>query len=253
MCDLIKTFISRQGVILMAASLFLLFTYVRVRRGIETRDFLTFCADSSKQAAQQMFGGALMALLGVVLAQHSSNDALSWYAAEYPFEIVITTAMTWPLKKLSMRWASCACLAGGKTAMEQFGCYRDSLGTFRVDWYFWQLFQALFMIGIPARLVSAAFILCVASLHNNPLSYIAQMWDESGLTCFQKTVMILYVTPVIGDALQFIIVDTVQKFVPSGSGVDVSDGGVGAESVKASTHLLGQSDANGNKSFNVMV
>ena len=53
-----KNFIARQGIIFLAGILFLVWTAVRVRLGYEKRNIRTFAADCSKQAGQQMLGGA---------------------------------------------------------------------------------------------------------------------------------------------------------------------------------------------------
>ena len=65
-----------------------------VKLRYERRDLKTFCADCSKQAGQQMVGGALMVGMGLMLAKESGLDALAWYGAQYPFEIVLTTVFT---------------------------------------------------------------------------------------------------------------------------------------------------------------
>ena len=67
---------------------------VRVKLRYERRNLKTFCADCSKQAGQQMIGGVLMVGLGLMLARESGLDALAWYGAQYPFEIVLTTVFT---------------------------------------------------------------------------------------------------------------------------------------------------------------
>ena len=41
---------------------------------------------------------------------------------------------------------------------------------------------------------------------------VAQGWFYSGLSCNSRTVLTLYVVPVLGDAVQFIIIDQIQKF-----------------------------------------
>ena len=150
-CTLLKSFIARQGVILIAGLIFLAWTAsaagqtrglvtahtalraqgassrpkaritateegshrqrhatlhasfgappcihqaIRVKLRYERRDLKTFCADCSKQAGQQMVGGALMVGMGLMLAKESGLDALAWYGAQYPFEIVLTTVFT---------------------------------------------------------------------------------------------------------------------------------------------------------------
>ena len=138
-CTLLKSFIARQGVILIAGLIFLAWTAsaagqtrgprsesagrllspvgadhghreailhasfgappcihqaIRVKLRYERRDLKTFCADCSKQAGQQMVGGALMVGMGLMLAEESGLDALAWYGAQYPFEIVLTTVFT---------------------------------------------------------------------------------------------------------------------------------------------------------------
>ena len=46
----------------------------------------------------------------------------------------------------------------------------------------------------------------------SPVLLVAKGWYASGLTCGQRTIATLYVMPVIGDAVQFIIIDQIQKF-----------------------------------------
>ena len=65
-----------------------------MRLRYERRNLKTFCADCSKQAGQQMIGGVLMVGMGLMLAKESGLDALAWYGAQYPFEIVLTTVFT---------------------------------------------------------------------------------------------------------------------------------------------------------------
>ena len=67
---------------------------IRVKLQYERRNLKTFCADCSKQAGQQMIGGVLMVGMGLMLAKESGLDALAWYGAQYPFEIVLTTVFT---------------------------------------------------------------------------------------------------------------------------------------------------------------
>lgn len=71
------------------------------------------------------------------------------------------------------------------------------------------------LIGLLARLFSVAVI--VASLHLlpselSPVLLVGKAWFYSGLSCEQRTLATLYVMPVLGDALQFIIIDSIQKF-----------------------------------------
>ena len=80
-CELVKNFLARQSIILIAGIIFLTYTAIRVRRGLERRDLKTFCADVSKQAGQQGLGGVLMVLVGLHLAE-SGFDSLAWYGAQ---------------------------------------------------------------------------------------------------------------------------------------------------------------------------
>jgi hypothetical protein len=80
-CELVKNFLARQSIILFAGVIFLAYTAIRVRRGLERRDLKTFCADVSKQAGQQGLGGVLMVLVGLHLAE-SGFDSLAWYGAQ---------------------------------------------------------------------------------------------------------------------------------------------------------------------------
>ena len=80
-CTLVASFAARQAIIMAAVLLFVLYTWIQIRRGVEKRSLTTLVADASKQAGQQAFGGAMMVVLGVLLAHHK-YDSLAWYAAE---------------------------------------------------------------------------------------------------------------------------------------------------------------------------
>ena len=80
-CTLVASFAARQAIIMAAVLLFVLYTWIQIRRGVEKRSLTTLVADASKQAGQQAFGGAMMVVLGVLLA-HQKYDSLAWYAAE---------------------------------------------------------------------------------------------------------------------------------------------------------------------------
>jgi len=218
-CDLVSSFVARQSIILIAGIAFLLYTYARVRCGYEKRDLATFCADVSKQGGQQMIGGALMALTAVMLEGGELGlDALAWYGAEYPFEIVLTTTFTSWLRN------GCDGLFGWLHRKTQwpcvvpfvnFGMYGPTPGTFYCSWYAAQMVQAVLIIGLGARISSVLFI--VGSLEVLPEEYspvllVGKGWFYSGLTCAQRTVATLYVMPVVGDAIQFIIIDSIQKY-----------------------------------------
>lgn len=161
-CDLVSSFVARQSIILIAGIAFLLYTYARVRCGYEKRDLATFCADVSKQGGQQMIGGALMALTAVMLEGGELGlDALAWYGAEYPFEIVLTTTFTSWLRN------GCDGLFGWLHRKTQwpcvvpfvnFGMYGPTPGTFYCSWYAAQMVQAVLIIGLGARISSVLFI-----------------------------------------------------------------------------------------------
>ena len=46
----------------------------------------------------------------------------------------------------------------------------------------------------------------------SPVLAVAKAWYYSGLSCEARTALTLYVMPVLGDAVQFIIIDQIQKF-----------------------------------------
>ena len=75
-CELVKNFLARQSIILFAGVIFLAYTAIRVRRGLERRDLKTFCADVSKQADQQGLGGVLM--VSATPNAHPQSLAYGW-------------------------------------------------------------------------------------------------------------------------------------------------------------------------------
>lgn len=252
-CGLVKNFIARQGIIFLAGILFLVWTAVRVRLGYEKRNIRTFAADCSKQAGQQMLGGALMVALGTHLAHdHAITSPLAWcaacspcdpssrtpctlsrgarhhahqrrppdanprrYGAQYPFEIVLTTIFT----GLFRRWAETGAVwLGRKTRwrwlnpFKLVGQYGPKENDFRCKWYWAQLVQAVLLIGLPARMCALLIIFGSLAMPKvvSPVYHIASGWFNSGLTCEQQTAFILYVLPLTGDAVQFIIIDKLQ-------------------------------------------
>eukprot|EP00325_Prymnesiales_sp_UTEX-LB-985_P005326 CAMPEP_0174700400 /NCGR_PEP_ID=MMETSP1094-20130205/5359_1 /TAXON_ID=156173 /ORGANISM="Chrysochromulina brevifilum, Strain UTEX LB 985" /LENGTH=243 /DNA_ID=CAMNT_0015897869 /DNA_START=121 /DNA_END=852 /DNA_ORIENTATION=+ len=216
-CGLVASFVARQLIILVAVMLFLAYTFVRVRLGHEKRDIRTLAADFSKQAGQQMFGGALMVVLGVLLAERGL-DALAWYGAEYPFEVILTTIFTsW------LRHGTDACFGalyrrtGSKclTPFVNFGQYGPTPGSFLCSWYLAQMVQAVILIGVCARIGSVLLIVLSLSILPewcSPVLLVGKAWFNSGMACSERTVATLYVMPVVGDAIQFIIIDAIQKF-----------------------------------------
>jgi len=214
----VSSFIKRQCVVLIAALMFLTFTFVRTRLGHDTRDPRTLAADISKQGLQQGFGGLLMAAVGVGLARHS-YDALAWYGAEYPFEIVLTTCFTRVLRfaseRLARRMHDPATRPPGDVwlPMLHMGTYGPSEREFKLRWYAVQMLQAVLLIGVPARLLSVGIILMSMLLPSaiSPVHGLASAWFHSGLNCHVRTAFTLYAIPLFGDVVQFVLIDFIQK------------------------------------------
>mmetsp|Transcript_9281 Transcript_9281/g.30338 ORF Transcript_9281/g.30338 Transcript_9281/m.30338 type:complete len:306 (+) Transcript_9281:41-958(+) len=216
-CPVVKDFLARQGIIAFAGLVFLGWTWVRVRRGLETRDVRTFAADTSKQAGQQAMGGAMMVVLGHKLAEDGFSP-LAWYGALYPFEIVLTTGFTGVFRRLNealalhistekpwLSWAQPLANVG------QYG--PGGRSDFRCSWYAAQLLQATLLIGLPARLcalglVSASLLLLPSPL--SPCHQLARAYFLSGWPCGVQAAAILYACPLLGDAVQFIVIDRLQ-------------------------------------------
>jgi len=217
-CPVVKDFLARQGIIAFAGLVFLGWTWVRVRRGLETRDVRTFAADTSKQAGQQAMGGAMMVVLGHKLAEDGFSP-LAWYGALYPFEIVLTTGFTGVFRRLNealalhistekpwLSWAQPLANVG------QYG--PGGRSDFRCSWYAAQLLQATLLIGLPARLcalglVSASLLLLPSPL--SPCHQLARAYFLSGWPCGVQAAAILYACPLLGDAVQFIVIDRLGK------------------------------------------
>ena len=219
-CPLISSFLARQSILLGAGLLFILFTYLRKLLGYETRDIKTFAADCSKQALQQGFGGLLMAAVAVHLQHGGLYDALAWYGGEYPFEIILTTIFTRVFRYLSELLAR-RCYESASARQQAFwlpmlhmGRYGPEDGpSFSCSWYLSQLVQAVLLIGVPARLLSIGLILLSTLLPTSiaPVRLVASAWFSSGMACVTRTALILYVVPLVGDAVQFVIIDQIQK------------------------------------------
>lgn len=217
-CPLLSSFIARQGIIAAAGIMFLVFTWLRKVYGAETRDLRTFAADVSKQGFQQAFGGLLMAAVGVALAHHNGLDALAWYGGEYPFEIVLTTIATRIFRRLSEQLARTGYDNGTWSdfwePMLHMGRYGPSEAEpFKCGWYGVQLVQAVLLIGVPARLVSVGLIVLSMALPAaiSPVHLVASAWYGASVGCATRTALTLYVVPLLGDAVQFVIIDLIQK------------------------------------------
>ena len=101
-CRLGASFALRMLIVIIAGAIFLLYTYVRRKLGLERRSFRTFAADTVKVGAQLVLGGVCLALMGGWLS-HKGLDSLSWYGAEYPFEVVMSTYLTKVMKDVTTR------------------------------------------------------------------------------------------------------------------------------------------------------
>jgi len=145
-CPVIKSFLARQSILLLAGLIFLGVTAWRVHRGYEQRDARTFVADVSKQGGQQAIGGVLMVILGHRLSE-TGYSPLAWYGALYPFEIVLTTVFTGMLRRMNESYA--ARLARKRPSwkfvqpLARVGQYGPGgKGDWRWSWYRAQLLQA---------------------------------------------------------------------------------------------------------------
>lgn len=215
-CKLASSFAVRLLIMVLATGVFLLYTNVRRKLGLEKRGFKTFAADTLKVGAQMVLGGVLLALMGGYLG-HIGLDALSWYGAEYPFEVVMSTYLTKVMKDLTSKalvWLHSRTKSPALQPFLHFGRYGESPGVFNPRWFYLQLFQAVFLINLPARLISLATIfvsLRVLPLAYSPVLLLGQFWFTSRLTCIERTTAILYILPLVGDAAQFVIIDGVQR------------------------------------------
>ena len=215
-CDLVASFAARQLILVLAGAIFLAYTHLRVRLKLEQRDLATFVADCSKQAGQQLFGGVLMVVVGVLLAE-GGLDPLAWYGAEYPFEIVLTTVFTSWLRTTTeafFAWLQQRTSWESLAPFNRFGQYGPVPGTFRWSWYWAQMLQAVVLIGVCARLFSVLLIVASLALPTSysPVLLLARAWYHSGLSCEERTALTLYAMPVLGDAVQFIIIDQIQRY-----------------------------------------
>lgn len=219
---MVRGFIVRQGVIFTAGCLFLLFSAVRIKTGRDPRDLRTFVSDVSKQSCQQLLGGTMMMFLGLELAKRGASP-LAWYGAEYPFEVILTTAGTgffkfwseqgakWGLRTRGWKWAE---------PYTVFGQYGPNPGDWTWSWYWAQLAQAIFLIAVPSRVIAIALIYYSVELPAaiNPMRALAYLWFDSGFPCATQQLAILYLVPLLGDVLQFIAIDRLQAAkAPRGS------------------------------------
>ena len=115
------------------------------------------------------------------------------------------TGAVWLGRKTRWRWLN---------PFKLVGQYGPKENDFRCKWYWAQLVQAVLLIGLPARMCALLIIFGSLAMPKvvSPVYHIASGWFHSGLTCEQQTAFILYVIPLTGDAVQFIIIDKLQAF-----------------------------------------
>ena len=136
-----------------------------------------------------------MVLLGMHLAK-GGGDALAWYGAQYPFEIVLTTIFTGLLRRRSGAAGGCSGggpTGGGSCRSRSSASTGRAPATSRAGGTGLQMLQAVVLIGAVARL--AALGLVVLSLNvlpavASPVALIAEARYHSALSCNQRTALI---------------------------------------------------------------
>ncbi len=106
-------------------------------------------------------------------------------------------------------------------AMEFSGKYGSLPNDCRFEMYVPQLVQAVFFVGVPARVVTISFMILILCIPHNPLAWIASIYYNWNVPCFTKEIVILYMMPLCGDTTQFILVDTIQKLRPLDTSLSV--------------------------------
>jgi len=107
-------------------------------------------------------------------------------------------------------------------AMESSGKYGSFPNEFRFELYVPQLVQAVFFVGVPARVVTISFMMLIVFIPHNPLAWIAYMYYNWNVPCFTKDVVILYMMPLVGDTIHFVLVDMIQKLRPLETALSVA-------------------------------
>lgn len=206
-CPLVSEFLKRFLFLSIAVLLFLAYTWARWRFGFEQRDWPTFAADATKNGLHQALGAFLALAIGVRLGT-TQYDPLAWYGATYPFDVVLSTF----LAAMWRRWTM--------SVLPSYGKYGEAAGEFRCGLFIPQLVQSVFLISLPARLMSLgslALSLLLLPPLVSPVAAVARAWFYSGLECGPRGLLVLYAIPLVGDALGFIIIDGVQRFRERGA------------------------------------
>mmetsp|Transcript_14785 Transcript_14785/g.29717 ORF Transcript_14785/g.29717 Transcript_14785/m.29717 type:complete len:250 (-) Transcript_14785:310-1059(-) len=202
-CELLKTFLTRFGVLFLGAMCYVLYTLIRMRLGYDQRNFPEFAAMFINLASHQAVGGVLLLLYSL---EQNDLDGLSWYSSTFDFEFVFTMFYI----KFVKSCAAPVCLgwyykcSGNKLFLGQVG---DGEVKFRCDFFVVQWLVSVCVVGVGARLSSMSTISALQHLPENIIYDLASFYWHLDLPCSAKAVFVMYIKPGLVDALTFAISD----------------------------------------------
>jgi len=202
-CELLKTFLTRFGVLALGAMGYVLYTLLRMRLGYDLRNFPEFAAMFFNLASHQAVGGVLLLIYSL---EQSSLDGLSWYSATFDFEFVFTMFYIKFVKStaapLFLGWYyQCS---GHKLFLGQVG---DAEVKFRCDFFAMQWLVSVLVVGVSARAASMGTISFLQHLPENIVFDAATFYYNLPLSCAAKAVLVMYIKPGIVDCATFAISD----------------------------------------------
>ena len=216
-CELLKSLVTRIGVLLAGACLYVGYTFLRIQRGDDQRCFTEFAAMFFMLGCQQMSGGLILGVFSYFHeAMHERGfDALSWYAANFDAETVTTLSYLQLLKQ----WLQPSYFALCRAALDKqhlaLGVVTDPESKkFCAQSFFVQFIFSVVVSGLTARVLSLMTIVLLTFIPHNPVEAMASLYYTLPLSCFGRTVLLLYLKPAVIDGLIFIISDKILRGKP---------------------------------------
>jgi hypothetical protein len=204
-CGLLRSFFMRLGVLIVAAAAYILYTYIRMKQGVDKRDFGEFVAMFFNLCSHQAVAGLVLLLYSL---SQTGLDPLVWFSSTFDFEFLVSMTSVAVLKATLAPW----CLqwyqrrTGVQLAMGQVG---DERVRFRWDYVYVQFGVSVCVVALLSRMCSLAMLIFLQSslLPFDAVYLLADFYASLPLTCTGKMVLILYIKPVIVDASTLILSD----------------------------------------------
>ena len=205
-CNAVSSFLARTTVILAAVACYVTYSKWMIDTGRDRRTYVEFACIFSLLCFQQGPGFVINILFSFFhdSVHEMGYDPLAWYGVNFQVETVCTMLYMYLIKS----WTSemfFAHVSHGKVATLTLGQYHDEHGTFQIS-YFWLQFVYVEMAGLAARLFSLV-TLTLLNVYTPLTAALASLFFYWDVDCGTYEFFLLYVIPVVFDALTFLVSD----------------------------------------------